>query len=53
VYRPLQFHERGQHFIGANDEPVSVAMHWFGFAMRLGDVIFTKFARAKIIAASI
>jgi len=25
VYRPLQFHERGQHFIGANDKAFSVA----------------------------
>jgi hypothetical protein len=24
VYRPLQFHERGQDFIGAHDEPLSV-----------------------------
>ena len=24
---PLQFHERSQHFIGANDEPLSVAVH--------------------------
>jgi hypothetical protein len=26
MYRPLQFHKRGQLFIGANDETVSVAM---------------------------
>jgi len=26
VYRSLQFHERSQHFIGAHDETVSVAV---------------------------
>jgi hypothetical protein len=26
VYRPLQFHERGQHFIGARDETLSLAV---------------------------
>jgi len=26
VYRPLQFHERGQQFIGTHNEPLSVAM---------------------------
>jgi hypothetical protein len=26
VYRPLQFHERSQDFIGAHDETLSVAM---------------------------
>ena len=26
VYRPLQFHERSQHLIGANDEALSVTM---------------------------
>jgi hypothetical protein len=26
VYRPLQFHERSQHFIGADDETLPVAM---------------------------
>jgi len=26
VYRPLQFHERSQHFIGTHDETLSVAM---------------------------
>jgi len=26
VYCPFQFHERGQYFIGADDEAVSVAM---------------------------
>jgi hypothetical protein len=26
VYRPLQFHERSQYFIGADDETLSVAM---------------------------
>jgi len=26
VYRPLQFHERSQHFIGTNDETLSVAV---------------------------
>jgi len=26
VYGRLQFHERSQHFIGAHDEPLSVAM---------------------------
>jgi hypothetical protein len=26
VYRPSQFHERSQHFIGAHDETLSVAM---------------------------
>jgi len=26
VYRPLQFHERRQHFIGTHNEPLSVAM---------------------------
>jgi len=26
VYRPLQFRECGQDFIGADDEPLSVAM---------------------------
>jgi hypothetical protein len=26
VYRPLQFHERSQFFIGADDETFSVAM---------------------------
>jgi hypothetical protein len=25
VYRPFQFHERSQYFIGANNEPPSVA----------------------------
>jgi hypothetical protein len=24
VYRPLQFHERSQHFIGVHNEPLSV-----------------------------
>jgi hypothetical protein len=26
VYRPLQFHECGQYFIGAHNETLSVAM---------------------------
>jgi hypothetical protein len=26
VYRPLQFHERSQQFIGTHDEALSVAM---------------------------
>jgi hypothetical protein len=26
MYRRLQFHERSQYFIGARDEPLSVAM---------------------------
>jgi len=30
VYRPLQFHERSEHFIGANDETLS-------FAVRVND----------------
>ncbi|PYK23012.1 MAG: hypothetical protein DME59_18375 [Verrucomicrobia bacterium] len=27
MYPPLQFHERSQYFIGAHDEPLSVAMY--------------------------
>jgi hypothetical protein len=26
VYRPFQFHERSQYFIGTHDEPLSVAV---------------------------
>jgi hypothetical protein len=38
VYRPLQFHERRQHFIGTHNEPLSVAVSVSNSQLRLREI---------------